>query len=83
MSAVETSDDIGAAALAGWRGAPWIAAARLRLHLVLWAAHGWAISLDIIETPSLTRLAAAAIGHLFTLAKGAILRSARSFAKSD
>ena len=74
MSAVESSKSLGTDVLAKrfrWRPTPWIAAAGRRLHLQLCAAHGWATSLDVVESSSPYRIVAAALSQLLVLAKSA------------
>src|SRR5579872_1639100 len=67
MSAVESSEDVRAAFAepSGWRCTRWIAAAGLRLHRHLCAAHSWAIRLDVVESCSLYHT----LGQLLVLAK--------------
>lgn len=71
MSAVESSEDVRAAFAkpSGWRPTRWIAAAGQRLHRHLYAAHSWAIRLDVVESSSLYHIAAAALGQLLVLAR--------------
>ena len=84
MSAVESSESLGTDVLAKrfrWRPTPWIAAAGRRLHLQLFAAHGWATRLDVVESSSPYRIVAAALSQLLGLAKRALEHAIKTTTK--
>jgi hypothetical protein len=84
MSAVESSENLGTDVLAKrfrWRPTLWIAAAGRRLHLQLCAAHGWATSLDVVESSSLYRMVAAALSQRLVLANSAIEHAVKTAMK--